>query len=91
MANLGERLLQDKILAEVEKAVIGANKAFFKYAWREKLGEVLKAESRYDKLLTWCNNEIGVCTEMLTALSLRKRRTSTPTQCLRRGRTLALG
>lgn len=31
---------------------------YFEYAWREKIGEFLEAESKYERLVDWINKEL---------------------------------
>ena len=37
------------------------NEQFFSYAWREKLGEILKEENKFSRLIEWLDKEIELC------------------------------
>lgn len=45
------------------------NQAFFSYAWREKLGDLLEEESRYARLVDWLNERIEFYGSVINPLS----------------------
>lgn len=43
------------LIKEIEKFMIKNKQKFFNYAWREKIGEILLTENKYNKLIDWIN------------------------------------
>lgn len=48
----------ERILRGISRALVESNQIFFESAWRKKIGEILMEESRYTKLVRWCDSEI---------------------------------
>lgn len=51
----------DKITSIIQDELSKNEDEFFSYAWREKLGEMLKEESKYCRLIEWINGELEQC------------------------------
>lgn len=52
--------MTNRILRAIEEELRHNNRHYFSYVWREKIKNELKADSKYQKLLDWINNEIHV-------------------------------
>lgn len=52
--------MTNRILRAIEEELRHNNRHYFSYVWREKIKNELKADSKYQKLLDWINNEIQV-------------------------------
>ena len=46
------------VCAAIEREIRKQDGIYFSSAWREKLGEILKEESRYAKLVQWLNERL---------------------------------
>ena len=53
-----EEKMTNRILRAIEEELRHNNRHYFSYVWREKIKNELKADSKYQKLLDWINNEI---------------------------------
>ncbi len=50
--------LEEKIVKSIRNKLNDGFCEYFSYAWREKVDEMLKEESRYSKLVKWLDKEI---------------------------------
>lgn len=49
-----------RLVKSIEKKFNKNNETFFSYAWRDKVGEILKDESKYARLVDWIDEQIEI-------------------------------
>jgi hypothetical protein len=59
----------ENLYKSIKKEFAKHEKAYFEYAWREKIGEMLESESKYEKLVEWIDKELDFTSSIVGVFS----------------------
>lgn len=77
----------EKLLNAIKNEFRKHDNTYFEYAWREKIGDMLETESKYEKLVEWIDEQLDFCCETVGVFSPADRNEKTTMQNVNTYRT----